>query len=114
MASQKIGELNGTYAKLFKLALWAMPPTIASLLVISGGVFWWMWRIEDKTTDLAIALAVEKEVNAQFRQSAEQFTQSDGNELKLSIQTNKDAIGDMKQDLSELLHLVRNWKEDGP
>lgn len=109
---QKIGEMNGVYARMLKIALWGFWPLVTTMITCIGIFTWWFWRHEERLTVLNTQVQVESEVNRRFRESNDIFTQRDGMDLALAIGENRNNVNGLKDDIQEIRDILKEIRQE--
>lgn len=96
-----VGQLNGNWERLFKIALVAMPIVLSSLLALN------IWLVAEAFESRA------------FRMSGERFDKEDGRELELKVQKNQlnvlhlaETLGEIKSDIKEIKRELQGKSND--
>jgi len=89
-----VGNLNGNWERLFKVALVTMPIVLSSLLALN------IWLVGEAFASRA------------FRQSGERFSKQDARELEIRVFENQGNIRHIIEDLDEIKSLVKEVKTE--
>lgn len=99
MASQKIGDMNGKYAVMLKVALWAFWPVVS----IAG---WAFWNHESRISEV--------ETGQRVQEATQESTVRQGDLLTVTgmINQNSSEIAHVDEDIDEIKELLKEIQQE--